>query len=1159
MGDSTVRIVILGDSSSAERAARAVNSAFGDTESSAAALSTRLKKFGDGMSNVGRSLTYGVTLPLIGVAAKAIKTASDFQLSMNSMQAVAGVPRPQLEKLRDLAVEMGAKTVFSANEAAQAMLELSKAGVSTGQIMGGALKNSLDLATAGDLELAEAARIAANAMKVFGLSGRDSQKAADALAGAANASSADVSDLAIALSQGGLAAARASLSIQETTGVLAAFADAGLKGSDAGTSLKTFLLNLVPTSVKAKETMKELGVSFVDAAGNIKSIGDISDVLRDRLGGLTQAQQQVALKTMFGTDAFRAAAVIMDQGSEGLRKYTRATSEQGTAADVARGKMKGLPGAIETLRGSIETMLLTIGDRLAPTIKDAARFLTDLANKFSDLPVPMQETIVKIAAVAAALGPVLFVGGKLISMTGSIVGGFGKMASSFAKVGVAGGAARLGILGAATAVAGYFQAWNASHAAAAEMHKLWDEGAAGIREITGQIGTLSTDASNGVTKLKEAFGGLLGMKNATFQFNSEWETLTKTIESGARTGATATATIAAAQRHYMATIDETQERLERYGDVESVVASVTKIRETAERNLTRAMNLAAVAASETKTAEESLGQTRKRLTDTTTAFSRAELDSRDARRAVIDAQKTVNQLEKDGKKGTRAYQEAIDNLKRAKLDLRDASTKQTDALKELRDTLEGTANKGRVTKGAFMEFADAMGISREKANKLINDLPDGSRRLSDLADKLDLSARESATLHKAFEVLQVKARSSITGTVNEIAKIPGAIRTTQGEASSAARSVGNAIVVGIAGGIRAGQSAVLTAAVTTAMIAIDGAKRKLGIRSPSQVFLEIGRNITRGLAAGISSGLGTADRAMTQVISKITKKAESFAKDTADQIEKIQNQLSKALENDKLTKLQKSALRSAAQAEIAALRSTLNERQKVFRQLEAEGEKIVARIERLRGKVDDFQSSVRSGFDELNRITSFSAKEGFGDLTGAERGADVRSFLGAQLQSATKLSETLNALAARGLNKALLQQIAGEGMSAMPLAETLLGSKDLIEFANETMNTIDKLTKGVTESLTDRFFGEEMDHAQRELNDFAKAVERATDVVVGRFDLPDVRTPRPSSGVQPADQLTTKHFDVKVYGQPDRMTAADIARAIQRTETLGDNIFDSVR
>lgn len=445
LGTASGRVEL--DTSDVDRAAAKVQG-FGSK------LSSSFQSAGKKMSQTGRTMTSHVTLPLLGLAAAGVKTAVDFEKTMNTMKAVAGIPGPELEKLRELAVKLGADTVFSANEAGEAMLELGKSGISTADIMGGALANTLDLATAGDLELAEAATIAANAMNVFGLSGKESTIAVDALAGAANASSADVSDLAQALAQGGLAAANAGLSIQETTAVLGAFADNGLRGSDAGTSLKTMLLSLVPTTTKAKDAMKELGISFVDAEGAIKPIPEIFEEIKSKVGPLTQAEQQLALKTIFGTDAFRAAAIAMKLGEDGLGKYTEATNKQGTAAKVATGKMKGLPGVIERLKGSFETFLLTVGDDLAPVIEDLGTQLGELLNAFSDLPKGTRETIIKFAALAVVAGPLLRIFGPMVGLVGSLAGAFIRLGT--AAAGAAAGTSAIGAASGAAASAGLF-------------------------------------------------------------------------------------------------------------------------------------------------------------------------------------------------------------------------------------------------------------------------------------------------------------------------------------------------------------------------------------------------------------------------------------------------------------------------------------------------------------------------------------------------------------------------------------------------------------------------------------------------------------------------------------------------------------------------------
>lgn len=407
---------------------------FGQVSQGIAGMETRMATAGAKMRSVGGTMSTAITLPLIAAGAVAIKTGADFERTMNSMAAVAGVPGPQLVKLRQLAMDLGAATVFSANEAGQAMLELSKSGVSTADIMGGALKNALDLASAGDLQLADAANITANAMNTFGLSGKQTRIAVDALAGAANASSANVSDLALALSQVGAVAAMTGQSIQQTTAFLAAMADKGIRGSDAGTSLKTMLLQLQPVTKKQKETMNELGISFVNANGTFMNLTQIAGVLQSRMSGLTDSQRQLALKTMFGTDAVRAATVAYELGSTGMQKMVDSTSKVGNASEVAAGKMKGLPGVIEQFKGSLETAALSASTKMAPSVERIMTALTGLLNAFTALPGPVMTAIVAGAALLAVIGPLLVGFGMLLSALPAIGTAFGALGTAIRVV-----------------------------------------------------------------------------------------------------------------------------------------------------------------------------------------------------------------------------------------------------------------------------------------------------------------------------------------------------------------------------------------------------------------------------------------------------------------------------------------------------------------------------------------------------------------------------------------------------------------------------------------------------------------------------------------------------------------------------------------------------
>jgi TP901 family phage tail tape measure protein len=326
----------------------------------------------------------------VGIGA-AVVTAANFEQKMADVQAVSGATGDEMTKLGDLAKEMGMKTAFSATEAAGGIEELIKAGLTVEQIINGGLEASLNLAVAGNLQLAEAAEIASTALNSFKDDGLSAADAANILAGAANASATDVQEMKFGLSMVSAVASGIGLTFRDTSTALALFAQNGLKGSDAGTSLKTMMLNLSPSTREASEQMAELGLltaegtsAFYDANGSIRSMAEIAELLQTKLATLSDEQRQMALKTMFGTDAIRAANILYKEGAEGIDAMWTAMSKV-TAADVAATKIDTLKGAFNEFTSSLESVGIKIGEEFLPGLTDITRFATDLVRKFGEV------------------------------------------------------------------------------------------------------------------------------------------------------------------------------------------------------------------------------------------------------------------------------------------------------------------------------------------------------------------------------------------------------------------------------------------------------------------------------------------------------------------------------------------------------------------------------------------------------------------------------------------------------------------------------------------------------------------------------------------------------------------------------------------------------
>lgn len=370
-------------------------------------------KVGKGLTNAGKAIM-PASAAIAGIGAVSVNVANDFESAMSQAAGALNMPMSQMGELRDLAIKTGQDTIFSAKEAGQAITELAKGGLSEADIKAGALKATMDLAASSGMDLGNAANVTVQAMGAFGLSAEKSAVAANALAGAAAASSTDVEPLTQGLSQVSAQAYNAGWSIQETTAVLGKFADAGIVGSDAGTSLKVMLQKLAaPTSDKAAMKIENLGIKTRDANGHLLGASEMAQELQDKLGGLSEAERDSALQTIFGSDAMRAATVMMNSGSEGLASYIKATNDQEAAQRLANSQMGEGEKAIEEMKGSLETAAITIGSKLAPVITKVVKFITDLVNKFSALPSGVQTAIVVIGAIIAVLGPLLVIIGQM--------------------------------------------------------------------------------------------------------------------------------------------------------------------------------------------------------------------------------------------------------------------------------------------------------------------------------------------------------------------------------------------------------------------------------------------------------------------------------------------------------------------------------------------------------------------------------------------------------------------------------------------------------------------------------------------------------------------------------------------------------------------------
>lgn len=395
----------------------------------------------------------GVAATALGVAA--VRMAADFDASMSTVQANTGASADEMNQLRQAAIDAGADTIYSATESADAINELGKAGLSTSDILSGGLSGALNLAASDGMAVGDAAELMATTLKQFNLTGAQSSQVADALAAGAGKAVGSAHDLGLALNQAGMVSHSFGISMQETTGTLAAFANSGMIGSDAGTSLKTMLISLANPSTKAANLMKELGINAYDAQGNFIGLSGLAGVLKDKLSGLSQEQRNQALATIFGTDAIRAANVLYEQGAEGIDDWTKAVSESGFAAEQAAAKNNNLKGDLENLSGSFESLMISLGEGGQGPLRSLVQTLDTLVDAFGQLPAPVQQGIVLMTALVGGSVAVHKAMGPLNSSSSQLAQTLGLIADPGQR-----------LIGLGSGIASAFQTWGATFGSA---------------------------------------------------------------------------------------------------------------------------------------------------------------------------------------------------------------------------------------------------------------------------------------------------------------------------------------------------------------------------------------------------------------------------------------------------------------------------------------------------------------------------------------------------------------------------------------------------------------------------------------------------------------------------------------------------------------------
>jgi TP901 family phage tail tape measure protein len=390
-----------------------------------------LKSTGDKISSAGKKLL-PVTAAVVGLGTASVTTAANFESSMSQVQATMGITKDSMstldgqsvntmDALSNLAKEMGASTAFSAIECAEALNYLALAGYDTQQ-MADTLPTVLNLAAAGDIELATASDMVTDAMSALGMEVSEANTMVDQMAKTASSTNTSVAQLGEGILTIGATAKSIKGGTAELNTALGILANNGIKGAEGGTHLRNIILSLQNPTDKAADQMEALGLSIYDSQGNMRSMNDILGDLNKSMDGMTSEEKSNIVSKIFNkTDLSSVNALLANTGNTWDSLQSSIENSAGSAQQMADTQLDNLQGQLTLLKSALEGLAISFGQLLMPAIKRIVGVIQKVVDWLNSLDEGTKKVIVTVALVAGALGPVLIIVGKVISSIGTIM------------------------------------------------------------------------------------------------------------------------------------------------------------------------------------------------------------------------------------------------------------------------------------------------------------------------------------------------------------------------------------------------------------------------------------------------------------------------------------------------------------------------------------------------------------------------------------------------------------------------------------------------------------------------------------------------------------------------------------------------------------------
>ena len=410
----------------------------------------KMEAFGDSVTSAGQKIM-PASMAVAGLGAAAVKTAADFDSGMSKVAAISGATGDDLDALRDKAREMGAKTKFSASEAASAMEYMAMAGWKTEDMLGG-IEGIMSLAAASGEDLAATSDIVTDALTAFGLSAQDSGHFADILAAASSNANTNVRMMGETFKYCAPIAGALGFSAEDVAEAIGLMANAGIKSTQAGTALRTIMNNLSGEVKITGAALGEVTIATTNADGSMRDLSDILADCRGAFSQLSESERAQAAEALVGKNAMSGFLALMNAAPQDIEKLSTAIDNcDGTAAQMAETMQDNLAGQLTILKSQLEELAISFGEMLMPAIRAIVSKIQAFVDKLNGMSESQRKAILTIGLIVAALGPLLVIIGTLISKVGVAMQGFVKLATGVKKLGVAvkAGTGVFGKLGAA--------------------------------------------------------------------------------------------------------------------------------------------------------------------------------------------------------------------------------------------------------------------------------------------------------------------------------------------------------------------------------------------------------------------------------------------------------------------------------------------------------------------------------------------------------------------------------------------------------------------------------------------------------------------------------------------------------------------------------------